>query len=81
LLVTGRLRTPCYVRITVITTVEEVQSKIFGNSQMFTQEVDQLHTRNLRPLTVLQALEAGLIRRIPSGWVWSEAQYEKLSKG
>jgi hypothetical protein len=79
LLVEGRIRLPCYTRLTVITEVEEVKSKIFGTSEIFTHTADQLHVHRLRPFTVLEALEAGLIRRIPNGWVWSTATYERLA--
>jgi hypothetical protein len=80
LLVEGRMiRLPVHARLTVRTTVEEVKSKIFGNSQIITHEADQLHTKLLRPLTILQALEAGLIRRTANGWVWSEVAYERAA--
>ena len=39
----------------------------------------QLHTRLLHPMTVLEALEGGLIRRTASGWVWSEKAYERVA--
>jgi hypothetical protein len=82
LLVEGRMiRLPVHARLTVRTSVEEVKSKIFGNSQLITHEADQIHTKLLRPLTVLESLEAGLIRRIERGWVWSEVVYERLASG
>lgn len=81
LLVEGRIRLPCYTRLTVITTVGEVRSKIFGTSEIFTHTADQLHVHRLRPFTVLECLEAGLIRRIERGWVWSESAYERLVNG
>jgi hypothetical protein len=77
MMVEGRIRLPAHARLTVTTTVEEVRSKIFGTSEVFTHTADQLHAHRLRPFTVLEALEAGLIRRIPSGWVWSEVAYER----
>jgi hypothetical protein len=80
LLVEGRIKLPSHARLTVITTVEEVRNKLFNTTtDVITHEADQLHTKLLRPLTVLQALEAGLIRRIPSGWTWSEVAYERLA--
>jgi hypothetical protein len=80
LLVEGRIRLPTHARLTVITTVEEVRHKLFNTTtDVITHEADQLHTKLLRPMTVLEALEAGLIRRIPSGWAWSEAAYERLA--
>jgi hypothetical protein len=80
LLVEGRIKLPTHARLTVITEVEEVRHKLFNTTaEVYTHTADQLHTRLLRPMTVLEALEAGLIRRIPSGWVWSEAAYERLS--
>jgi hypothetical protein len=79
-LVEGRIKLPTHARLTVITTVEEVRNKLFNTTtDVITHEADQLHTKLLRPLTVLQALEAGLIRRIPSGWTWSEVAYERLA--
>jgi hypothetical protein len=65
LLVTGRLRIPVHARLTVITTVEDVRDKLFNTSaQLIKHEADQIHTKLLRPLTVLEALEAGLILRL-----------------
>jgi hypothetical protein len=80
LLVEGRLRLPSHVRVTVTTEVSEVKSKIFGDTQLITHTADQLHSKLLRPLTVREALEAGLIAQIASGWVWSEGAYQRLSK-
>jgi hypothetical protein len=74
------IRLPTHARLTVTTTVEEVRHKLFNTTtDVITHEADQLHTKLLRPLTVLQALEAGLIRRIPSGWTWSEVAYERAA--
>jgi hypothetical protein len=64
----------------VTTTVEEVRSKVFGTYEVFTHTADQLHTRLLRPMTMIEALEAGLIGRIESGWVWRQVTYERLAK-
>jgi hypothetical protein len=80
LLVEGRIRLPTHARLTVTTTVEDVRNQLFNiSTEVITHTADQLHTRLLRPFTVLEALEAGLIRRLPSGWVWSEAAYERLA--
>jgi hypothetical protein len=79
LLVTGHLRIPVHARLTVRTAIEEVKSKIFGTYDVFTHEADQIHTKLLRPLTVLQALEAGLIARLACGWTWGEHVYERLA--
>jgi hypothetical protein len=81
LLVEGRIKLPSHTRLTVITEVEDVRHEIFNTTaQLIKHEADQLHTRLLRPLTVLEALEGGLIRRIESGWVWSEVAYERLAR-
>jgi hypothetical protein len=79
MLVEGRIKLPTHARLTVTTTVEEIKSKIFGNYEVFTHTADQLHTRLLRPLTIVECLEAGLIRRIERGWMWSEVAYERLA--
>jgi hypothetical protein len=80
LLVEGRIKLPTHARLTVTTTVEDVRHKLFNTcTEVITHTADQLHTKLLRPFTVLEALEAGLIRRLPSGWVWSEAAYERLA--
>jgi hypothetical protein len=80
LLVEGRIKLPTHARLTVTTTVEDLRHKLFNTStEVITHTADQLHTKLLRPFTVLEALEAGLIRRLPSGWVWSEAAYERLA--
>jgi hypothetical protein len=81
MLVEGRIKLPCHARLTVITTVEDVRNKLFNTTtEVITHSADQLHTRLLRPMTVLEALEGGLIRRVERGWVWSEATYERLAK-
>jgi hypothetical protein len=81
MLVEGRLRLPTHARLTVITTVEEVRHKLFNTTtDVMTHTADQLHTKLLRPMTILEALEAGLIRRVERGWVWSEVAYERLAK-
>jgi hypothetical protein len=81
LLVEGRIKLPVHARLTVITTVEDVRNRLFNTTtQVFTHEADQLHTKLLRPLTVLECLDRGLIRRVPAGWVWSEVAYERLAK-
>ena len=82
LLVEGRIKLPTHARLTVITAVEEVRNKLFNTTtEVFTHEADQLHTRLLRPMSILEALEAGLIRRVERGWVWSEVAYERLANG
>jgi hypothetical protein len=80
LLVEGRIKLPPHARLTVTTSIEEIKSKIFGTYDVLTHTADQLHTKLLRPLTVLEALEGGLIRRIECGWVWSEVAYERLAR-
>jgi hypothetical protein len=80
LLVEGRIKLPVHARLTVTTTLDEVRHELFNTTtEVMTHEADQIHTRNLRPLTILEALEAGLIRRIANGWVWSEVVYERLA--
>jgi hypothetical protein len=80
LLVEGKVRLPTHVRLTVTTTVEDVRDKLFNTSaQLIKHEADQLHTKLLRPLTVLQALEAGLLVRLGSNWLWAQAAYERLA--
>jgi hypothetical protein len=80
LLVEGKVRLPPHVRVTVITTVEDVRHELFNTStQVIKHEADQLHTKLLRPLTVLQALEAGLLVRLGSNWFWAQAAYERLA--
>jgi hypothetical protein len=86
LLVEGRIKVPVHARLTVTTSIEEVRHKLFNTtSDVIRHDADQLHTKLLRPMTVEEALEAGLIRRIDSsvrserGWVWSEAAYERLA--
>jgi hypothetical protein len=80
MLVEGRIKLPAHTRLTVITTVEEVRHKLFNTTtDVITHTADQLHVHRLRPFTVLEVLEAGLIRRLPSGWAWSEVAYERLA--
>jgi hypothetical protein len=77
MLVEGRIKLPPHARLTVTTSIEEVRSKVFGTYDVMTHTADQLHTKLLRPLTVLEALEAGLISRVECGWAWSEVAYER----
>jgi hypothetical protein len=82
MLVEGRIKLPSHARLTVTTTVEKVRHKLFNTTtDVMTHEADQLHTKLLRPFTILECLEAGLIRRMPNGWTWSEVAYERLAKG
>jgi hypothetical protein len=80
LLVEGRIRLPTHARLTVRTSVEDVRDERFNTStEVFTHTADQLHTHRLRPLTVLEALEAGLLVRLGSNWFWCQSAYERLS--
>jgi hypothetical protein len=64
----------------VITEVEEIKSKVFGTSTVFTHSADQLHTRLLRPMNILDALEFGLLGKLGGSWAWCEDVYERLAK-
>jgi hypothetical protein len=83
LLVEGKVRLPPHVRVTVTTTVEDVRHELFNtSSQVIKHEADQIHTKLLRPMTILEALEAGLLVRLAgtqgrgSNWFWAQAAYE-----
>jgi hypothetical protein len=79
LLVEGRVRLPCHVRITVTTEVEEIKSRDFGTtSTVFTHTADQLHAHRMRPMSIQAALEAGLLVRLNGAWLWSESAYRRL---
>jgi hypothetical protein len=79
-LVEGRIRLPAHARLTVRTSIEDVRDKCFNTStQLITHEADQLHTKLLRPMTILEALEAGLLVRLGSNWFWCQSAYERLS--
>jgi hypothetical protein len=78
LLVEGRIRLPTHARITVITTVEEIKSKVFGTSTVLTHNADQLCAHQLQPMSIHAALEAGLLVRLGSNWHWNEAAYKRL---
>jgi hypothetical protein len=79
LLVAGRIRLPSHVRITVITTVEEVRSKIFGSTEVFAHAADQLHAHQLRPMFILDALEYGVLSKLGGSWVWRADVYKRLA--
>jgi hypothetical protein len=79
LLVEGRIRLPSHVRITVITTVEEVRSKIFGSTEVFAHAADQLHAHQLRPMFILDALEYGVLSKLGGSWVWRADVYKRLA--
>jgi hypothetical protein len=78
LLVEGRLRLPSHVRITVITEVEEIKSKVFGTSTIFTHTADQLCCHQLRPMSIQAALDAGLLAKLGGHWIWRADVYRKL---
>jgi hypothetical protein len=79
LLVEGRVRLPCHVRITVTTEVEEIHSRDFGTtSTVFTRTADQLCCHQLRPMSIQAALEADLLVRRNGSWLWSEVTYRRL---
>jgi hypothetical protein len=78
LLVEGRMRLPSHARITVTTEVEEIKSKVFGTSTVFTHTADQLCCHQLRPMSIRAALEADLLVRRNGSWLWSEVTYRRL---
>jgi hypothetical protein len=78
LLVEGRLRLPSHVKITVTTEVEEIKSKVFGTSTVFTHTADQLCCHQLQPMSIRAALEADLLVRRNGSWLWSEVTYHRL---
>jgi hypothetical protein len=78
LLVEGRLRLPSHVRVTVITEVEEIKSKTFGTSTVFTHTADQLCCHQLQPMSIQAALEAGLLAKLGGNWIWRADVYRRL---
>jgi hypothetical protein len=79
LLVEGRVRLPCHVRITVTTSVGEIKSREFGTtSTVYTHTADQLHAHQLRPMSIQAALEAGLLAKLGGHWIWRADVYRKL---
>ena len=78
LLVEGRVRLPTHARITVTTTVEEIKSKMFGTSEVFTHTADQLCCHQLQPMSIQAAIEGGLLAKLGGRWRWSEATYKRL---
>ena len=79
LLVEGRLRLPSHVRVTVVTEVEEIKSKTFGTSTVFTHTADQLCCHQLQPMSIQAALEAGLLAKLGGQWLWREHIYRQLA--
>ena len=78
LLVEGKVRLPSYVRITVTTSIEEVRSKVFGTSEIFTHTADQLCAHQLQPMSIQTAIGVGLLVKLGGSWRWSEAAYKRL---
>jgi hypothetical protein len=79
LLVEGRIRLPCHVRITVTTEVGEIRSREFGTtSTVYTHTADQLCCHQLRPMNIQAALEAGLLAKLGGHWIWRADVYRKL---
>jgi hypothetical protein len=78
LLVEGRMWLPKYARVTVTTEVEEIKSKVFGTSEVFTHTADQLCCHQLQPMSIQAAIEVGLLVKLGGQWRWSEATYKRL---
>jgi hypothetical protein len=78
LLVEGRIRLPTHARITVITEVEEIVSRVFGTSTVLTHTADQLCAHQLQPMSIQAALEAGLLVKLNGVWLWRENVYRQL---
>jgi hypothetical protein len=79
LLVEGRLRLPTHARITVITEVETVKSRVFGTSEVFTHTADQLCCRQLQPMSIQAAIGVGLLAKLNGSWLWRENVYRQLA--
>jgi hypothetical protein len=78
MLVEGRLRLPRYATVTVTTEIEERKDPIFGTSTILHHTADQLCAHQLQPMSIQAALEAGLLVRLGSNWLWCAAAYERL---
>jgi hypothetical protein len=78
LLVEARMWLPKYARITVITEIETIKSKVFGTSEVFTHTADQLCCHQLQPMSIQAAIEGGLLAKLGGQWRWSEATYKRL---
>jgi hypothetical protein len=78
LLVTGHMRLPRYAMVTVTTEVTETRDRVFGNSTILTHLCDQVCAHQLQPMSVQAAIEAGLLVKLGSNWMFSEATYRNL---
>jgi hypothetical protein len=78
LLVEGRLRLPRYATVTVTTQIEERRDPIFGNSEIYHHLCDQVCAHQLQPMSVQAAIEAGLLVKLGSRWLWSDTAYKRL---
>jgi hypothetical protein len=78
MLVEGRVKLPTCARITVITEVEEIKSKVFGTSTILAHTCDQLCCHQLQPMSIQAAIEGGLLVKLGGRWLWSEATYKRL---
>jgi hypothetical protein len=79
LLVEGRVRLPKYAKVTVVTEIETVRSKIFGTSEIFHHLADQLCCHQLQPMSVQAAIEIGLLAKLNGHWLWREHIYRQLA--
>ena len=77
-LVEGRIRLPKYARVNVTTEIEERKDPIFGTSTIYHHTCDQLCCHQLQPMSIPAALEAGLIVRLGSNYLWCESAYRRL---
>jgi hypothetical protein len=78
LLVEGHIRLPKYARVNVTTEIEERKDPIFGTSTIYHHTCDQLCCHQLQPMSIPAALEAGLIVRLGSNYLWCESAYRRL---
>jgi hypothetical protein len=78
LLVEGKVRLPKYVRVNVVTSIEEVRSKVFGTYDVYTHTADELCCHQMQPMSIQAALEAGLLAKLNGSWLWRENVYRRL---
>jgi hypothetical protein len=78
LLVEGRLRLPRYAKVTVVTEIETVRSKVFGTSEIFHHLADQLCADQLQPMSIPHAIGIGLLAKLNGVWLWRDNVYRQL---
>jgi hypothetical protein len=79
LIVEGKVRLPRHATFTVETEIEERKDPAANTtSTIYNHTFDSLLCHRLQPMSIQAAIEAGLLVRLGSHWLWCESSYRRL---